>query len=405
MGGSGETTVGGPPPQTRTDSPGALFRLIRHGHARTRAELAASTGLARSTVAQRVELLMAGGLVTEVGDAPSTGGRKPAVLGFNPRAGVVLVADLGATHSRLAVCGLDGLPLAQATADIPIADGPEQVLEWVTDGFDRLLVDLAQPTRLVLGVAIGVPGPVDFLRGQPVNPPIMPGWHGVPIRPYFANHYSVPVLVDNDVNLLALGEHAALDASVDDLVFVKVGTGIGSGLIMSGQIHRGSRGAAGDLGHVQVGPNSVLCSCGNHGCLEAVAGGGALARQLTEAGHDTPDARAVARLARNGSPDALAAVRAAGRTIGKVLATTVNLLNPSMIILGGDLADAGDNLLAGVREVVYNRATTLGTTELILRAGSLGDLAGVRGGAAMILDHVLAPHQIDAVLTSRAASA
>lgn len=224
----------------RVDSAGALLRLIRDGQATTRAELCAATGLARSTVAQRVELLMAGGLISEIGDAPSTGGRPPAVLGFNHDAGVVLVADLGATHSRLAICGLDGVPIEETAADIPISEGPTTVLGWTIDHFDALLAQAGRSARDVRGIGIGLPGPVDFLRGEAVNPPIMPGWNRVPIRPIFAQHYSAPVLVDNDVNMMALGEQAAIRQSqvrqshvrqrgkVNDFLYVKAGTGIGS---------------------------------------------------------------------------------------------------------------------------------------------------------------------------------
>jgi predicted NBD/HSP70 family sugar kinase len=382
----------------RTDSAGTLLRLIRTGQASTRSELGALTGLARSTVAQRVELLMAAGLICEIGDAPSTGGRPPSTLGFNPDAGVVLVADLGATHSTLALCGVDGQPIDEVSEDMAIDEGPETVLQWVVDRFDQLLHRAGRSAAQVRGVAIGLPGPVDSARGEAVNPPIMPGWNRVPVRPLFAQRYDAPVLVDNDVNLMALGEHSALEKPPEDFLFVKVGTGIGSGLIMSGNLHRGSLGAAGDLGHVQVGPSDVLCACGNHGCLEASAGGGALARNLASIGLEAKGSRDVVKLVRNGNRQAISAVRDAGRLIGGVLATTVNLLNPSMIVIGGDVAMADEHLLAGAREIVYTRATTLATTELIIKTGALGDTAGIRGGAAMVVDHAFSPVNVDAKL-------
>jgi len=387
----------------RADSAGTLLRLIRTGKATTRNELGTTAGLARSTVAQRVELLMAAGLIREIGDAPSGGGRRPAILGFNPEAGVVLVADLGATHSRVAVCGLDGTPLAQHSEDLAISLGPDTVLRWVLERFDDLLTTVGRPVRDVRGVTIGLPGPVDSTRGEAVNPPIMPGWNRVPVRPLFAQRYNAPVVVDNDVNLMAIGEHTALADPPDDFLFVKVGTGIGSGLIMSGHLHRGSRGAAGDLGHAQVGPMDVLCSCGNYGCLEATAGGGALARALSELGHPAEDARDVVALVQQGNREAISAVREAGRLIGSVLATTVNLLNPRMIAIGGDVSMADEHLLAGVREIVYTRATSLGTTELTIAIGSLGEDAGVRGGAVMVLDQAFSPINVDAALEGTSA--
>lgn len=394
----GHGAAGGREFHGRRESAGSLLRLIRTRQATTRAQLREITGLARSTVAQRVELLMAAGLITEVGDAPSTGGRPPSVLGFNPDAGVVLVADLGATHSRLALCGLDGEPLESIAGELAIADGPDTVLAWVGDRFEELLERHGKSHAAIRGIGIGLPGPVDFARGEAVNPPIMPGWNRVPVGPGLVQRFGAPVLVDNDVNLMAIGEHGAFPTPVNDLVVVKIGTGIGSGLILGGRLHRGSAGAAGDIGHVQIGPGDVLCTCGNRGCLEAVAGGGALARQLAATGLDATTSRDVVDFVRNGNPDAIAAVREAGRLIGTVLATTVNLLNPGAIVICGDLAQVADHLLAGVREIVYNRATTLATTDLVITTTGLAEEAGVRGGAAMVLDHILAPASIDAAL-------
>ena len=383
-------------------SPGQLLRLIRRGEAKTRAELAGATGLARSTVAQRVDLLIADDLVREVGEGPSTGGRPPAVLGFNPNAGIVLVADMGATHSRLAVSDLAGEPLEELSANLDIALGPEVVLDWVATGFEDLIAASDRDPGDVRGIGVGVPGPIEFAAGRAVNPPIMPGWHDYPIRDRFTETYGVPVLVDNDVNIMALGEHWVMTPPVDDFLFVKVGTGIGSGLILGGTLQRGAQGAAGDVGHVLAGGADVLCRCGNVGCLEAAAGGAALARDLAAKGHATRNGRDVVALVREGNHDAIQAVRDAGRLIGRVLASTVNLLNPAMIMIGGDLADAGEQLLAGIREVVYQRSTALATSTLQIKTAALGDRAGITGAAAMVIENVMAPQSIDAALRAAA---
>jgi predicted NBD/HSP70 family sugar kinase len=383
-------------------SPGQMLRLIRRGEATTRAELAGVTGLARSTVAQRVDLLIADDLVREVGEGPSTGGRPPAVLGFNPDAGIVLVADLGATHSRLAVSDLAGEPLEELSADLDIAQGPDIVLDWVAAGFAELISAARRSQNDVRGIGIGVPGPIEFAAGRAVNPPIMPGWHDYPIRNRFVDAYGVPVLVDNDVNIMALGEHWVMTPTVNDFLFVKVGTGIGSGLMLGGSLQRGALGAAGDIGHVMAGGADVLCRCGNVGCLEASAGGAALARDLAANGHATSNGRDVVALVRAGNHDAIQAVREAGRLLGRVLASTVNLLNPAMIMIGGDLAEAGEQLLAGVREVVYQRSTALATSTLQIKAATLGDRAGITGAAAMVIEDVLAPQSIDAALRASA---
>ena len=384
-------------------SPGQLLELIRSGDATTRAELAAATGLARSTIAQRIDVLMGDDLVLEVGEAPSTGGRPPAVLGFNHDAGVVLVADLGATHSRIAVSDLGGNALAEERRDIAIGAGPDDVLSWVEQQFDAMLVRLGRTTTDVRGTGIGVPGPVEFAAGRTVHPPIMPGWDGYPIADRFVDRYDAPALVDNDVNIMALGEHWRLQAPVDDLFFIKMGTGIGSGMILGNHIHRGALGAAGDIGHVYVGPDDVLCRCGNLGCLEASAGGGALANQLTVMGHDTKNGRDVVRLVRAGNTDAVQLIRNAGRLVGRVLAAIVNLLNPAVIMIGGDVATAGEELMAGIRETVYGRSTALSTADLRIVPSSLGDRAGITGAAAMIIEHVLAPVAVDRGLSTREA--
>ncbi|MGI9644091.1 MAG: ROK family protein [Ilumatobacteraceae bacterium] len=381
---------------------GDLLDLIRSGRATTRGELGATTGLSRSTIAQRVDALLASGLVNEVAGTTSTGGRPPSRLVFNTGAGVVLVADLGATHATLAVCDLSADPLAMHGENIDIADGPDAILDWVRRGFDRLLADAGRRVDEVRGIGIGVPGPVDFSSGVAVKPPIMPGWNGVSIRAPF-ERYGVPVLVDNDVNAMALGEYWRRTGEGDDLVVVKVGTGIGAGLIINGQIHRGAQGSAGDLGHVQAG-GDVVCSCGNTGCLEASAGGAALARQLRFMGYDTETGLDVVELVERGNTDAITAVREAGRLLGSVLASVVNMLNPSTILVGGSLAMADDHLLAGLREVVFRRATSLSTSELQLAKCALGDEAGVIGAAAMVAEQLFDPRAVEASLPRRAAA-
>jgi len=379
-----------------TGSPGDLLDLIRRRRCITRAGLASITGLARSTITQRVDQLIAKGLVNEVGEAASTGGRPPTMLGFNAASGVVLVADLGATHSRLAICDLDANPLAEISHDIDIADGPTKVLGWVQETFGALTEEAGRSSADVRGIGIGVPGSVDFAAGRAVHPPIMPGWDGYPIRDRFVDGYGVPVLVDNDVNIMALGEFWVMDPRVDDFVFVKVGTGIGSGLILGGRLHRGARGAAGDIGHIQAGPTDVMCRCGNPGCLEASAGGAALARSLRAEGHETADSRDVVALVKAGNGDAIHAVRDAGRLIGGVLAATVNMLNPAVISIGGDIAEAGQQLLAGIREIVYQRSTALSTNDLQITTGALGDRAGIIGAAALIIEHIFDPETVNA---------
>ena len=389
-------TAGESQDPTSATGAGRVLSLIRDGEAVTRADLARRTGLARSTVAQRVEALLAHRLVYEAGGSASTGGRPPTVLAFNRSAGVVLVADLGATHSRLAVSDLAGAPLAERAFDSDVARDPEIVLDWVYERFQELLADAGRTDDDVRGIGVGVPAPVAFSRGEPVAPPMMPGWDGFSIPGWFSRHYDAPVLVDNDVNIMALGEHWTHWRDCEHLLYVKIGTGIGCGIVSGRRIHRGAQGAAGDIGHVRLaGHDDIVCRCGNIGCLEAVAGGRALAAKLADAGLEATSSRDVVRHVRAGEPQAIQAVREAGRCLGEVLAECINFFNPGAIVIGGDIAEAHQQLLAGVREVSFGRSLPMATRDLRMGCSQLGDRAGVIGAAIMVIEHVLAPDTVD----------
>ncbi|MDO8108238.1 ROK family transcriptional regulator [Isoptericola sp. b441] len=378
---------------------GELFQLLRDGHARTRAELAQTTGQSRSTIAARVDLLLASGLVAPAGEATSTGGRPPATFAFRPDARIVLAIDLGATHARLAVTDLASSVLTEHQEHVTIADGPQAVLDrlgalgtQLVAGSGRSLADLA-------GVGVGLPAPVDHETGRPTSPPIMPGWDRADVPAQLGRWFPAPVLVDNDVNIMALGERRTHYPDVDHLLFVKVATGIGAGVISDGELRRGAQGAAGDLGHIAVpGGPDVLCHCGNHGCLEAIASGGAIAAGLRREGVQASNGADVIALVKAGNPQATAAVREAGRTIGSVLAGVVSMLNPSVIVIGGNLASAGEFLLAGIREVVYRRSPPLATQHLRIVASHTKGRAGVLGASAMAAEHALSPAAIEALV-------
>ncbi|MEV8172027.1 ROK family protein [Microbacterium sp. NPDC077486] len=386
-----------------TPSPGTgeIFQILRDGHARTKAELAALTGLARSTVASRVDALLAADLLRPAGEAVSTGGRPPARVAFNPRAGLVLAVDLGATHATVAVADLAGVILDARTRAIDIGEGPEALLDAILAEGSALLEATAGGLPLV-GVGIGVPGPVEHSTGRPTNPPIMPGWDRFDVPGYVQRTFDVPVLVDNDVNILALGEQATSWPRVDDLVFVKVSTGIGAGIIAGGQLQRGAQGSAGDMGHVQV-PMSAGSARqpGDERDLEALASGSALAVALRAEGHDVHTASDVVGLVRAGNAAAIEATRQAGRDVGEVLATVVNLFNPSIIVLGGSIARAGEHLLAGVREVVYRRSIPLATQHLAIVQSQAGDRAAVLGAAIMVAREVLSPASVDRYVAAK----
>ncbi|WP_425956463.1 ROK family protein [Xylanimonas sp. McL0601] len=385
--------------KVRTPGSGALFQLLRDGRPRTRADLAAETGQARSTIAGRIDALIASGLVAPAGEASSTGGRPPTTFAFDPAFRVVLGVDLGATHARLAVTDLSSRVLATLGAPLSIADGPHAVLDWVVEAGLKLLHDAGREPAELVGVGVGLPGPVEHRTGHPNNPPIMPGWDDADVPGLLGSRFSAPVLVDNDVNIMALGEHRAAWPDVRDLLFVKVGTGIGAGIIADGLLMRGAQGAAGDLGHVALpGAEDVPCRCGNLGCLEAVASAQAVADHLRAAGARTRHGADVVELVRAGDVSAAQAVRQAGRDIGAVLAACVSLLNPSTIVIGGVLAEAGEHLVAGIREVVYRRSLPLATQYLRIVTARTGAEAAVLGASAMAIDDVLSPAAVEARL-------
>jgi predicted NBD/HSP70 family sugar kinase len=391
-----------------TDSPtvapgvSELFQLLRDGAPRTRAELAKSTGLARSTIAARVDELMRVGLITPVADAVSTGGRPPSQFALNPAAKVVVAADLGASHATVAITDLAGTVLAEQTETLDIAQGPEIVLTWLVEGATALLKRVDRRVRNVAAIGIGVPGPVEHSTGKPANPPIMPGWDRFDIPGWIQQHMNVPVLVDNDVNIMALSERSIAWPNTSNLLFVKVATGIGAGLISDGHLQRGAQGVAGDIGHVQVARGGdVPCTCGNRGCLEALASGPAIARTLRAQGLEAHTGSDVVDLVKRGNIEAIQAVRQAGRDIGEVLTTCVSLVNPSVIAIGGSMARVGEHLIAGVREVVYTRSTPLATEHLSIVQSATAEKSGVLGASMLAVEYALSSEALSVGLTKR----
>lgn len=381
-----------------TSGASELFQLLRDGQPRTRAELATLTGLARSTIAARVETLMGLELISPVGDAASTGGRPSSQFALNASSRVVLAADLGATHATLAATDLAGVVLGEVHEDIDIASGPEAVLGWMVSAGRQLLDELGRPQHDLIAIGVGVPGPVQHSTGRPVNPPIMPGWDRFDVPGWVQQHLQVPVLVDNDVNIMALGERAFAWPNTEHLMFVKVATGIGAGVISGGLLQRGAQGIAGDIGHVQVARGAgIPCHCGNRGCLEALASGPAIAKALREAGLDVTTGRDVVELVKRGNIEAIQAVRQAGRDIGEVLTAAVSLINPSVIAIGGSMARAGEHLIAGVREIVYTRSMPLATEHLAIVQSSAAENAAVLGASMLAIHHALSPEGVDAL--------
>ena len=400
----------GPIPAESLDALVTVLDEVRLGRSTSRSDLVARTGLGRATVAQRIGELIERGLVVEGDLGPSTGGRPPRQLAFRAEAGHILVADLGATSVDVAVTSLDGRILGQHGEPARIEAGPEQALGRVEALFEQLTQDTQPLPGRLWGIGIGVPGPVEFQSGRPIAPPIMPGWDGYPIRERLAGRLHAPVWVDNDVNLLALGEwRSGVAMGHDNVVVVKIGTGIGAGIVSDGRLHRGAQGSAGDVGHFQVVDDpAIVCRCGNVGCLEALAGGAALGRSGEAAALDgrserlravfeqrgTVTAEDVARAASFGDPVAVALLGSAGRQVGLMLASVVNFFNPSLIVIGGGVAKSPDLLLATIRETIYRRSLPLATRDLLVQRSSLGGLAGVIGASNMVIDQLFAREAI-----------
>ncbi len=382
-------------------SPAALLHHVRTGRARSRAELVALTGASRNTVSGRVDQLIAANLLAEGGRGWSTGGRPPTLLQFNSEAGCVLAVDLGVTSVDVAVTDLSARVLATAGHPIDISEGPGPVLAEACRLGRRVLAEAGLADADVRAVGVGVPGPVEFSTGRPSHPPIMPGWHDHPIPDAFAR-WAAPVFVDNDVNVMALGE-LGVEGSEQDALVVKVGTGVGCGVIVEGRVYRGAQGSAGDIGHIHVpAPDgrSVLCRCGNTNCLEALASGASLLRDALAAGLPVASTRDVVALAVRGDGPALELVREAGRTIGTVLAALVNFFNPHRIVISGGVAQAGLPLLSGIRQSVYARAMPLAARTLDISVSDAPELSGRVGAALMAIEGYLDDDSVRQAITS-----
>ncbi|MCP2324584.1 glucokinase-like ROK family protein [Hamadaea flava] len=372
-----------------------LLRLLRDEGPLSRAELAARLDVPRPRLLAELDRLVAAGQVAEAGPAQSRGGRRSTLVELNPEiryAGV----DLGATSIDVEITDGRLEPVAAYSEPADIRSGPKATLHRVNELLAKAKAEGCF-SRLD-GIGIGVPGPVSFRDGLPVSPPIMPGWDRYPVRELLTREHGCPAVVDNDVNIMAVGErHGGVAHSVDNFLFVKIGTGIGCGIYLNGAVYRGSDGCAGDIGHIQVDPAGPVCTCGNHGCLEAVFSGGALAREATAAARSGASPALAERLAANGAVTALDVaagaaegdvaciqlIRDGGRRVGAVLASLVSFVNPSLIVIGGGLAQLGHVMLAEIRSVVYKRSLPLATGNLPLVLSELGSRAGVAGAALL----------------------
>lgn len=380
-----------------------LLRLLRDGGPNSRAQLGDLVDLSRSKLAVEVDRLLETGLVVADGLAASRGGRRSHNIRLAPELRFLGV-DIGATSIDVAVTNAELEVLGHLNHPMDVREGPVAIFEQVLSMAAKLkATGLAEGFD---GAGIGVPGPVRFPEGVPVAPPIMPGWDGFPVREALSQDLGCPVMVDNDVNLMAMGEqHAGVARSVADFLCVKIGTGIGCGIVVGGEVYRGTTGSAGDIGHIQVDPYGRACACGNKGCLEAHFSGAALARDAEEAARSgrSPElaerlrtagnltAADVAAAAAAGDTASLELIREGGNRVGQVIAGLVSFFNPGLVVIGGGVTGLGHTLLAAVRTQVYRQSLPLATGNLPIVLGELGAVAGVIGAARLISDHLFSP--------------
>ena len=384
-----------------------ILDLIRFSPAGTsRVEIARRMGLTRAAVTAIVNDLMQTGIIREAGGLSVHSGRPPVVLEIDPTRGFVTGIDFGATHLTILVADLGAHILEEAEIPIDINAGPQVCI----DQADRLLRELLTKAGLALtdinAIGVGVPGPIVSDAGMVLAPPIMPGWDRFPIRDTLVKMWGCPVTLSNDSELGALGEWAAgAGRGEQNLAYIKIGTGIGAGLLLEGQIYRGVTGSAGEIGHLTIEENGPLCACGNHGCLEAIAGGRAIAQQAREIAQkdqrtelanikpiESITARDVASAARLGDLAAQQILTRAGTYLGIAIAGVVNMFNPGMVIIGGGVAQSGDILLEPIRLAVQRRSLPAATRAVRITTAMLGRRSSSMG--AIIQALTIASHQV-----------
>jgi glucokinase-like ROK family protein len=382
-----------------------VMRVLRKNGQTSRAEITNVTGWSRAKASHEVNTLIERGYLVDVGEGISKGGRKPRLLRFNSRLGYVVGIDIGATSLEIALADVNGTILERVAEPADVRQPPEEVFGRCSVLILQLAVSRGIHPGQILGIGVGVPGPVDFARGVLVAPPLMPDWENYPIRDFFKETFSSAfVVVDNDVNIMALGEQRSGDAAnLDHFLVIKIGTGIGCGIMASRKIHRGGNGCAGDIGHICVDKQGPICRCGNRGCLEAMAAGPAIAEKAMQAAREgkseflrkmmeenggvlTPED--VNTACREGDEAALDIIRASGQMIGDVLAGLVNFFNPSHIFIGGGIANFGNHLLIAIKRAVLRRSLPLATTNLAINFSRIGSDAGIIGAIMLALEYL-----------------
>ena len=360
--------------------------LRREGTA-SRAELVRATGLSRTTVGGVVADLFERGLVVEQPPAAGAGrGRPPVRVRLDASVGAAVGIDFGHRHLRVAAADLSSQLLAERWVELDVDHDAGDAMDAAVDLVEEVLAAANVGRGRVIGAGLGLPGPIDARSGRVGSSVILPGWAGVDAGDALAQRLRLHVEVDNDANLGARAEAAyGAGRGCTDLVYVKVASGIGAGLVLGGRLHAGSAGIAGELGHIQVTPDGALCRCGNRGCLESVAAVPALLDLLRPAHGGDLGVRGLVELVAGNDTGARRVVNDAGRVLGRVLADLCNVLNPEAIVVGGDLAAAGAPLYDGINESLGRYALPAVAQSLRVVAGELGERAEVLGALALVI--------------------
>jgi glucokinase-like ROK family protein len=369
-----------------------VIDMLRMHGTLSRAEIARRTGLSRSTVSSLVTDLQGSGIVVEDTSPPAhapmqaQGGRPAVLLALDPVAGTALGVDFGHRHLRVALADLSSRVLAERHRPHDVDHAADTALQAAAELVDEVLAEAGIPRERVLAAGMGVPGPIDRATGVIGSTTILPGWAGLKPGGELERRLGLPVSADNDANLGALAEVAfGAGRGARHAIYVKVSSGIGSGLILGGRLHHGVAGIAGEIGHVQVNAEGPLCRCGNRGCLETVASATALLELLQRSHGDDLTVRGMVALAHAGDPGCRRVLGDAGRAVGRALADLCNCLNPEVLIVGGDLAAAGEPLLEGVRESIRRYALPAAAEAVRVTAGTLGERAEVLGALALVI--------------------
>jgi glucokinase-like ROK family protein len=378
----------------------AAVDLIRFaGKGLSRTDLAEEMGLTRAAVTIIVNDLISNGNIIETESRTTSSGRPPVVLEINPNHGLVAAIDMGAMHLGVALGDFSARILEEVEIPFRIDSGPENCLKEADRVLEEMLVKRGLSSADLSGIGVGVPGPVIADQGLVMAPPIMPGWDRFPIRATLEKQWNTSITLNNDAELGALGEWAyGAGRGERNLAFIKVGSGIGAGIMINQQIYGGTTGSAGEIGHLTVDENGPLCMCGNYGCLEAFAGGHAIASQarklvasgkrtlLSEKNFDALSAHDVAEAARRGDLPAQEILERSGTYIGIAIAGLINLMNPSTVIIGGGVAQVGDLLTASIRQAVRERSLRASEHGVKITTAMLGRRSSLIGALVQAIN-------------------